>query len=192
MNDFKKVHSLLTAKDVDDKNSITHTLKVISEDPIEIIDEESANERVQQWSLQKNQITKINTAFKTFRLYHRMILIDIYNDINLIAQIKYPNQINKQRSFESKIICTQEGITERSERRLKSSAKRLQSLIKAGITFSQIIKTGMHVSHFETEEQFYQKFLATLNIESIKEMNEKSTARQVVNSKTLLEMDLSN
>ena len=43
MNDFKtEAHSLLTANDMDDKNSITHSLKVISEDPIEVIDEESA------------------------------------------------------------------------------------------------------------------------------------------------------
>ena len=127
-----------------------------------------------------------------FRLYHRLILIDIYDDINLIAKIIYPNQTNKQRSFESQMICAQEGITERAERRLKSSARRLQSLIKAGITFSQIIKTGMHVSNFEAEEKFYQKFLAALNIESIKEMSEKSTVKQVVNSKTLLEMDLND
>ncbi|CAG8495818.1 16995_t:CDS:2 [Rhizophagus irregularis] len=153
-------------------NNLTHSLNLLTAEPIKIIDKTSGIQRVKQWALQKNQIEKIGIAFNVFKFYHRMSLIDIYNEINVVAESNFPNQKGKQRTFVKEIICIQEGISERSERRFKTSAMRLQHIVSAGISFNQIIKVGMHVSDFESTNHFYEIFMEALDINSIENLNE--------------------
>ncbi|CAB5193239.1 unnamed protein product [Rhizophagus irregularis] len=125
-------------------NNLTHSLNLLTAEPIKIIDKTSGIQRVKQWALQKNQIEKIGIAFNK----------------------------GKQRTFVKEIICIQEGISERSERRFKTSAMRLQHIVSAGISFNQIIKVGMHVSDFESTNHFYEIFMEALDINSIENLNE--------------------
>ncbi|CAB4491584.1 unnamed protein product [Rhizophagus irregularis] len=132
-------------------NNLTHSLNLLTAEPIKIIDKTSGIQRVKQWALQKNQIEKIGIAFNVFKFYHRMSLIDIYNEINVVAESNFPNQ---------------------KERRFKTSAMRLQHIVSAGISFNQIIKVGMHVSDFESTNHFYEIFMEALDINSIENLNE--------------------
>ncbi len=166
-------------------DNITHSLNVISAEPIKITDEKSAIERVRQWALQKDQIEKIGTAFNVFKFYHRMSLMDIYDEIKIIAKLNFPNQKDKQRVFEREIICNQEGISIRSERRFKVSAMRLRIITDTGISFIQIIKAGMHISDFEASIKLYEKFTEALDIASIENLNEE--ASQQLNTKILFQ-----
>lgn len=165
--------------------NVSHSLSIISADPIKVVDEESAKNRVKQWALQREQIEKIGHAFKAFKFYHRMSLMDVYEDIHKIAMVKFPNQRDKQRVFERNIICAQEEITERTERRLKTSAERLKYVTNLGINFNQIIKIGMHVSDFETASHFYNKFMDGLDPKLIEERIADQV--QPVNTKALLD-----
>jgi hypothetical protein len=163
---------------------LDQSLNIISAEPVKIKDKESAIERIKQWSLQRNQIEKIGKAFNVFKFYHRMSLMDIYNEINVVATLKFPNNKDKQRAFEREIICTQEGISERSERRFKISAKRLKYIIGAGISFNQLIKVGMHITDFESSKHFYEKFSEALDVDSIENLNEEV---RPLNTKILLD-----
>jgi len=173
------VHKLANKETVNESdledNNITHSLNIISAEPIKIKDKESAIQRLKQWALQRDQIEKIGVAFNVYKFYHRMALVDIYNEINVVAAINFPNQKDKQRVFEREIICAQEGISERSERRFKTSATRLRRLVDSGISFNQLVKTGMHVTDFEASKNLYEKFIETLDIDSIENLNEVDT-----------------
>ncbi|RIA84454.1 hypothetical protein C1645_879913, partial [Glomus cerebriforme] len=66
------------------------------EDVETVVNEESAKNRVKQWAFQKEQIERIGLAFKTFKFYHIMSLVDAYYDIHTIANKNYPGQRDKQ------------------------------------------------------------------------------------------------
>lgn len=150
---------------------LTNSLGLTIANPIKITDIESAKARVKQWLQQTYQIEKIEIALKSFKFYHRMVLMFIYDDIKLVTNQMYPQQPRKQRQLEREIICSQEGIASRSELRYKTSATRILCIISAGIKFEQIIEAGMNVSDFEMESKYYDKFLLSLDLKSIKELN---------------------
>ncbi|RIA85496.1 hypothetical protein C1645_741517 [Glomus cerebriforme] len=153
------------------RNNLSCSLNVMGADPIKVTDEESAKARANQWVQQRNEIEKVGTAFKSFKLYHRLTLKYVYDDINKIAKSKYPGKKGLQRKFEKDIICAQEGVVKRSELRMKTSAIRIHQIIDSGITFDQINKIGMKVTDFEVGDKLYNKFLSSLNIDHIKNLN---------------------
>src|SRR2546421_13105160 len=104
-----------------------------------------------------------------------MSLVYIYNDLHILAVEKYPNNEKKQRRFERDIMCTELGIHIRSERRQKKSAIRIHKLINTGITFDQLVNTGINISHFEVSDSYYNIFLTDLKLGMIKSLVQNFT-----------------
>jgi len=150
------------------------TLKVITSEPVQIIDEKSAKERIMQWISQGIHSKKVELATKAYKLFHRMSLIYIYDDLHTLAIKKYPNSERKQRKFERDFVCAQLDIHVRTERRKKNSAIRLQCLINIGITFEQLASVGLTVSHFESSNFYYDTFLIEVKQSMIKSLFQKS------------------
>ncbi|CAB5385891.1 unnamed protein product [Rhizophagus irregularis] len=164
---FKKFGEKLRKLVMDDLQSNTH------DSPVQkLADKDMWYTKSQAVGPPKEPNRKNWNSVQCIQVYHRMSLIDIYNEINVVAESNFPNQKGKQRTFVKEIICIQEGISERSERRFKTSAMRLQHIVSAGISFNQIIKVGMHVSDFESTNHFYEIFMEALDINSIENLNE--------------------
>jgi len=150
------------------------TLKVITSEPVQIVDEKSAKERIMQWISQGNHSKKVEIATKAYKLFHRMSLIYIYDDLRALAVKKYPYNERKQRKFEQVFICSQLDIHVRTERRKKNSAIRIQRLINIGITFEQLVSVGLNISHFEASDFYYDTFLIKVKSGTIKNLFQKS------------------
>ncbi|UZO26875.1 uncharacterized protein OCT59_019088 [Rhizophagus irregularis] len=142
----------------------------MTSEPIQITDEESAKERITQWVDQKNHSKQVELATKAYKLYHRMSLVYIYNDLHIISVEKHPNDEREQRRFERNFMCTQLGIHTRTERRQKKSAFRIYKLINIGITLDQLVNTGLNISNFEVTDYYYDIFLTDLKLGTIKNL----------------------
>jgi len=158
--------------------NLSQALKVLTSKPIQITDEESAKKRISQWIQQKDTSKKIELATKSYKLFHRMSLLHIYNDLHILAVEKHPDSEKKQRKFERDFMCSQLGIHIRTERRQKKSASRIQHLINIGITFDQLVNVGLNTTYFEEADFYYNLFLTDLNLEKIKGLFKKSNNLQ--------------
>lgn len=83
--------TLIEIKDYQIRTNFNQALKVMTSEPIQITDEESAKERITQWVDQKNHSKQVELATKAYKLYHRMSLVYIYNDLHIISVEKHPN-----------------------------------------------------------------------------------------------------
>ncbi|GET52892.1 uncharacterized protein OCT59_017125 [Rhizophagus irregularis] len=160
--------TLVEIKDYQIRTNFNQALKVMTSEPIQITDEESAKERITQWVDQKNHSKQVELATKAYKLYHRMSLVYIYNDLHIISVEKHPNDEREQRRFERNFMCTQLGIHTRTERRQKKSAFRIYKLINIGITLDQLVNTGLNISNFEVTDYYYDIFLTDLKLGTIK------------------------
>ncbi|CAB4423894.1 unnamed protein product [Rhizophagus irregularis] len=79
-------------------------LKVMTSESIQITDEESAKERITQWVDQKNHSKQVELATKAYKLYHRMSLVYIYNDLHIISVEKHPNDEREQEDL-NETLC---------------------------------------------------------------------------------------
>ena len=138
----------------------------MSLEPIEIVDEDSAKLRINQWIRQKNISIQVELAAKAYKFYHRMVLVEIYKELHNLAVEKYPGKEKKQRAFEKNIMCAHNDIKPRTERRQKKSAFRIKLLINAGISFDLLAKV-LNVSDFEVSDVYYDKFLENLKLDEI-------------------------
>ncbi|CAB5217491.1 unnamed protein product [Rhizophagus irregularis] len=162
--------TLVEIKDYQIRTNFNQALKVMTSEPIQITDEESAKERITQWVDQKNHSKQVELATKAYKLYHRMSLVYIYNDLHIISVEKHPNDEREQRRFERNFMCTQLGIHTRTERRQKKSAFRIYKLINIGITLDQLVNTGLNISNFEVTDYYYDIFLTDLKLGTIKNL----------------------
>lgn len=153
--------------------NFNQALKVMASEPIQIKNEESAKERILQWISQKNHMKQVELTTKAYKLYHRMSLIYIYDELHILAVEQYPNSKKKQRKFERDIMCAQLAIHIRTERRRKKSAIRIRKLINIGITFEQLVNVGLTVSNFEVSNNYYDIFLTDLKLDAIKNLFQK-------------------
>jgi hypothetical protein len=161
------------------KHKQDFTLETLSNEPIEIIDILSAERRVKQWINQQQQTDKAELAFKAYKFYHRMNLIYIYDDFKEYITHEYCDDTAKQelleRQLERDMFCAFQNIVPRTERRRKESAIRIRNLINTGITFDQIVSTGMSLTDFEADNLYYNKFCLALNLQNIKDLNENES-----------------
>ena len=163
-------------------SDLNQALKIMTSGPIKVTDEESAKQRIDQWVAQKDQSRKVELATKAYKFYHRMSLIYIYEDMHVLAVKKHPRDEEKQRRFERDIVCSQQGIHARTERRQKNSAVKIRCLISAGITFDQMAKVGLNVSDFEVANKYYNEFLKSVKLNIIGDLY-----RKFINPSPLLE-----
>ncbi|CAB4481919.1 unnamed protein product [Rhizophagus irregularis] len=134
--------TLVEIKDYQIRTNFNQALKVMTSEPIQITDEESAKERITQWVDQKI----------------------------ILNNGKHPNDEREQRRFERNFMCTQLGIHTRTERRQKKSAFRIYKLINIGITLDQLVNTGLNISNFEVTDYYYDIFLTDLKLGTIKNL----------------------
>jgi hypothetical protein len=149
------------------KNGISYSLNILSAKPISIVDKESGQARINQWLEQKNQLEQAGLALMSYKLYHRMMLVYIYDEIKAVSNKMYPGQASKQRKYERDIICASKHIVGRTERRFKTSSQRILSVVYTGISFEQLVKVGMVVTDFEAENKYYNQFLLALDLKSL-------------------------
>jgi len=104
-----------------------------------------------------------------------MNLIYIYDDFKKYVAHEYRDDTAKQelleRQLEREMFCAFQSIVPRTERRRKESAVRIRNLINAGITFDQIVSTGMTLTDFESDNLYYNKFYSVLDLQSIKDLS---------------------
>jgi len=184
LNSLNFIHVLGSATETIQLD-LNRVLKVISSDPIEIIDLNSAELHIKQWVKQGDNSKRVELAAKAYKFYHRMTLIDIYVCLNALAVEKYPGQEKKQRAFERDLICAHQNICVRSERRQRCSAFRIKSLIDAGITFDLLAKV-LNVSDLETSDFNYKIFLDNLKLNEIENLSKSSTLVTQPNSPNTL------
>ena len=155
------------------------TFEILSSEPIKIVDMKSAKNRAIQWINQKQQFDQVELAVNAYKFYHRMSLIYIYEDFKAYVAQEYHDDTTKQevleRQLEREIFCALQNIVPRTERRRKDSAVRIRCLINAGITFDQIVNTGMTITDFEADNPYFNKFLLALNLQEIKNLSRSET-----------------
>src|SRR5579859_2605251 len=69
--------------------NLSQVLKVLTSKPIQITDEESAKKRISQWIQQKDTSKKIELVTKSYKLFHRISILYIYNDLHILAVEKH-------------------------------------------------------------------------------------------------------
>ena len=178
----KLMVNLIKSKSVtNDEIILNQPLRSIPLEPIIITDENSAKCRIAQWINQANNCKQVELTTKAFKIYHRMILLDIYEELHILAVKTYPKSEKKQRIFERDIICSQQGLHVRTERRQKTSAIRIRSLIDAGITFDLLARV-LNVSDFEVSKSHYDLFLSNVKLNEIKNLIQSSALSVIPNS----------
>jgi hypothetical protein len=62
--------TLVEIKDYQIRTNFNQALKVMTSEPIQIKDEESAKQRIMQWLSQRDHSNQVELATKAYKLYH--------------------------------------------------------------------------------------------------------------------------
>lgn len=166
MTKGKKLREILLNQSSDDGtvllgSKIIDTLLEISTAPIEILDENSAKERIQQWKNHEFLCEKFKLTAESYNLIHLVSLVKVYEDLMRIGEnIVVENQSVK--SWVTKFMRKTLGINRKEEYRNRLGCDRLRSLFKLGITSEHLVRAGCHKYDFLARKEDYAFFLSQI------------------------------
>ncbi|GBC39336.2 hypothetical protein GLOIN_2v1875277 [Rhizophagus irregularis DAOM 181602=DAOM 197198] len=148
----KKLHDILLAdssfngeliaseelKVSDISNDLNEMLKV---DPVKIVDEKSAKDRIDQWRRQELQCENFVIAAESFNLLHLVFLVQIYDDLFKLGEKLRTDPNNNIKTTKSWVI-------------------QFMRLFNEGITSTQLAKAGCHKCDFFVKQEYYEVFLS--------------------------------
>ena len=174
-NKGKKLREILLASDdVSEPLKISDIFTTLSElfkselfktELIEIVDEKSAKDRINQWKKQESHCEKIQIAAESLNLFHLVSLVKIYDDlIKLGEELKSDPKSNVKnvRSWVILFMRTVLKISRKMEQRNRLGCKRLRKLFNEGITYMQLAQAGCHKCDFFVKQKDYDIFLSQI------------------------------
>ncbi|GBC18406.2 hypothetical protein GLOIN_2v1875277 [Rhizophagus irregularis DAOM 181602=DAOM 197198] len=145
----KKLHDILLAdssfngeliaseelKVSDISNDLNEMLK---DDPVKIIDEKSAKDRIDQWRRQELQCENFVIAAEFFNLLHLVSLVQIYDDLFKLGEKLRTDPNNNIKTTKSWVI-------------------QFMRLFNEGITSTQLAKAGCRKCDFFIKQEYYER-----------------------------------
>ncbi|UZO00593.1 uncharacterized protein OCT59_011716 [Rhizophagus irregularis] len=170
----KKLHDILLAdssfngeliaseelKVSDISNDLNEMLKV---DPVKIVDEKSAKDRIDQWRRQELQCENFVIAAESFNLLHLVFLVQIYDDLFKLGEKLRTDPNNNIKTTKSWVIQFMRSVLkigDKMEQRNRVGCDRLRRLFNEGITSTQLAKAGCHKCDFFVKQEYYEVFLS--------------------------------
>ncbi|GET63635.1 hypothetical protein GLOIN_2v1875277 [Rhizophagus irregularis DAOM 181602=DAOM 197198] len=146
----KKLHDILLAdssfngeliaseelKVSDISNDLNEMLK---DDPVKIVDEKSAKDRIDQWRRQELQCENFVIAAESFNLLHLVSLVQIYDDLFKLGEKLRTDPNNNIKTTKSWVI-------------------QFMRLFNEGITSTQLAKAGCHKCNFSLNKNIMKYF----------------------------------
>ncbi|GBC15747.2 hypothetical protein GLOIN_2v1877145 [Rhizophagus irregularis DAOM 181602=DAOM 197198] len=148
----KKLHDILLAdssfngeliaseelKVSDISNDLNEMLK---DDPVKIVDEKSAKDRIDQWRRQELQCENFVIAAESFNLLHLVSLVQIYDDLFKLGEKLRTDPNNNIKTTKSWVI-------------------QFMRLFNEGIASTQLAKAGCRKCDFFVKQEYYEVFLS--------------------------------
>jgi hypothetical protein len=170
----KKLHDILLAdssfngeliaseelKVSDISNDLNEMLK---DDPVKIVDEKSAKDRIDQWRRQELQCENFVIAAESFNLLHLVSLVQIYDDLFELGEKLRTDPNNNIKTTKSWVIQFMRSVLkigDKMEQRNRVGCDRLRRLFNEGITSTQLAKAGCRKCDFFVKQEYYEVFLS--------------------------------
>lgn len=175
----KKLHDILLADSsfngeliaseelkVSDISDISNDLnKMLKDDPVKIIDEKSAKDRIDQWRRQELQCENFVIAAESFNLLHLVSLVQIYDDLFKLGEKLRTDPNNNIKTTKSWVIQFMRSVLkigDKMEQRNRVGCDRLRRLFNEGITSTQLAKAGCRKCDFFVKQEYYEVFLSQI------------------------------
>jgi hypothetical protein len=147
------------------KAEIANILVTLSAEPIEITDEHSAKDRIEQWQNQELDCEKFRIAAESFNLLHLVSLVQIYNDLTKLGEKLKSDPKSNVKNVKSWVILfmrTVLKISRKMEQRNRLGCERLNKLFNNGITYMQLAQAGCRKCDFFVKQKDYDIFLSQI------------------------------
>lgn len=140
---------------------IMNALVQLSAEPIKIIDEQSAEERIRQWKEQESQCDKFMKTAESYNLLHLMSLVHIYDDLRVVGEksLKGPKAV---KMWVIAFMKSNLKINSKAEQRNRLGCDRLRKLFNEGITATQLANAGCRKCDFFVKKEYYEVFLSQI------------------------------
>ncbi|GET55640.1 hypothetical protein GLOIN_2v1875277 [Rhizophagus irregularis DAOM 181602=DAOM 197198] len=114
---------------------------MLKDDPVKIVDEKSAKDRIDQWRRQELQCENFVIAAESFNLLHLVSLVQIYDDLFELGEKLRTDPNNNIKTTKSWVI-------------------QFMRLFNEGITSTQLAKAGCRKCDFFVKQEYYEVFLS--------------------------------
>ena len=132
---------------------------------IKVVDEKSAQDRINQWKKQETYCEKLLVAAESFNLLHLASLVQIYDDLTKIGEELKSNPENKVKNVKSWVIRfmrTELNIGRKKEQRNHVGCERLRKFFDERITVTQLAQAGCRKCDFFVKQEYYEIFLSQI------------------------------
>jgi len=161
LNSPINVETLVTSEQ--SKTEIANILVTLSAEPIKVIDEKSAGDRIRQWQMQESQCEKFRIAAESYNLLHLISLIKIYEDLLEVGEKLQTKNIGKSaKSWVIRFMRNTLDINSKAEQRNRLGCDRLRRLLNEGITCTQLIQAGCRKCDFFVKQENYDIFFSQI------------------------------
>ena len=155
----KKLREILLDNDELTSPEKLNTSEELLKDPIIIVDETSAKDRINQWQRQQLRCENLVVSAESFNLSHLASLVQIYDDLFNLGTKK---NIKNTKSWVISFMRSALNINKKAEQRNRVGCDRLRKLFKEGITSTHLAQAGCRKSDFFVKEEDYKIFLSQI------------------------------
>jgi hypothetical protein len=177
------------------KSNIINALRELTADPITILDENSAEDRIYRWQNQISHCKKFQMNAKSYSLLHLMSLVQVYDDILRVGEElrKDPkNDIDDIKSWVIEFLCDKLKIDNKEEQKNRLGCNRLRKLFNEGITSDQLTQAGCFKDDFFVKQENYDVFLSQIpSLEKRQSISSNSYLKEILSFK-ISNIDLDN
>src|SRR3954451_561456 len=155
------VETLITSEQ--SNTEIANILVTLSAEPIKIIDEHSAKDRIKQWQTQELGCEKFKIVAESYNLLHLISLVKIYEDLLKVGEnLRTKNNGKSAKSWVIGFMRNTLGINSKAEQRNLLGFDRLRKLLNEGITCTQLIQAGCRKCDFFIKQENYDLFFSQI------------------------------
>jgi len=139
--------------------------ELLKDEPILVVDEKSAQDRISQWQRQQLQCENFVIAAESFNLLHLASLVQIYDDLFKLGEKLSTDPKYKIRNTKSWVIQFMKSalkISNKAEQRNRLGCDRLRKLFSEGITSTQLAQAGCRKCDFFVKQEYYNVFVSQI------------------------------
>ena len=161
LSEPNNVETLITSEQ--SNTEIANILVTLSAEPIKIIDEHSAKDRIKQWQTQELGCEKFKIVAESYNLLHLISLVKIYEDLLKVGEnLRTKNNGKSAKSWVIGFMRNTLGINSKAEQRNRLGCDRLRKLLNEGITCTQLIQAGCRKCDFFIKQENYDLFFSQI------------------------------
>jgi hypothetical protein len=147
------------------KLEIMNILNALTDAPIKVTNEKTAEDRILQWQEQELQCKWFRITAELYNLLHLMSLIQVYEDLIMVAEELKKNPDSNVKNIKNWVINFMRDklkINKKREQRNRLGCNRLRKLFNEGITCMQLVQAGLRKCDFFTKQENYEIFLSQI------------------------------